>query len=87
MPHKDPAEKAVRDIPRKIRRKFSAEEKIRIVLEGMRGEGSILDASGLHRVAPYFPTVSAFAAANGGKLDAGFREHLRCRGASYIARL
>jgi transposase len=34
MPPKDSAEKAVRDIRRKTRRKFSAEEKIRIVLEG-----------------------------------------------------
>ena len=33
MPQKDSAEKAVRDIRRKTRRKFSAEEKIRIVLE------------------------------------------------------
>ena len=33
-------EKAVRDIRRKICRKFSAEEKIRIVLEGLRGEES-----------------------------------------------
>ena len=41
MPQKDPAEKAVRDIRRKTRRKFSAEEKIRIVLEGLRGEESI----------------------------------------------
>jgi transposase-like protein len=36
MPEKDSAEKAVRGICRKIRRKFSAEEKIRIVLEGLR---------------------------------------------------
>jgi transposase len=41
MPQKDSAEKAVRDIRRKTRRKFSAEEKIRIVLEGLRGEESI----------------------------------------------
>ena len=41
MPEKDSAEKAVRDIRRKTRRKFSAEEKIRIVLEGLRGEESI----------------------------------------------
>jgi transposase len=38
MPQKDSAEKVVRDILRKTRRKFSAEEKIRIVLEGPRGE-------------------------------------------------
>ena len=41
MPEKDSAEKAVREIRRKTRRKFSAEEKIRIVLEGLRGEESI----------------------------------------------
>jgi len=35
------AEKVVQDIRRKTRRQFSAEEKIRIVLEGMRGEESI----------------------------------------------
>ena len=35
------AEKGVLDIQRKTRRRFSAEEKIRIVLEGLRGEESI----------------------------------------------
>jgi transposase len=35
------AEKIVKDIRRKTRRRFSAEEKIRIVLEGLRGEESI----------------------------------------------
>ena len=35
------AEAAVREIRRKTRRRFSAEEKIRIVLEGLRGEQSI----------------------------------------------
>lgn len=41
MTTKDPAEKAVRDIRRKTRKQYSAEEKIRIVLEGLRGEESI----------------------------------------------
>ena len=41
MSNKDPAEKVVRDIRRKTRRKHSTEEKIRIVLEGLRGEESI----------------------------------------------
>jgi transposase len=35
------AEKTVRDIRRATRRNYSAEEKIRIVLEGLRGEDSI----------------------------------------------
>jgi len=39
----DSAEKAVRDIRRATRRRFSAEEKIRIVLAGMRGEDSIAE--------------------------------------------
>jgi len=34
-------ESVVREIKRKTRRKFSSEEKIRIVLEGLRGEESI----------------------------------------------
>ena len=41
MSKKDPAEKVVRDIRRKTRRKHSTEGKIRIVLEGLRGEDSI----------------------------------------------
>ena len=40
---KEPAEKVVKDIRRATRRKFSAEEKIRIVLEGLRGEDSIAE--------------------------------------------
>ncbi len=38
---KQSAEAAVRDIRRRTRRKFSPEEKIRIVLEGLRGEQSV----------------------------------------------
>ena len=41
MSRKDPAEKAIRDIRRKTRKRYSAEEKIRIVLSGLRGEESI----------------------------------------------
>ena len=39
----DGAEKLVRDIRRATRRQYSAEEKIRIVLEGLRGEDSIAE--------------------------------------------
>jgi transposase len=42
-PLKEPAEKVVKDIRRAPRRQFSAEEKIRIVLEGRRGEESIAE--------------------------------------------
>mgnify|MGYP006417363463 FL=1 len=41
MSSKPTAEKAVRDIRRKTRKQYSAEEKIRIVLSGLRGEESI----------------------------------------------
>ena len=40
---KDGAEMAVRDIRRKTRKQYSAEETIRIVLSGLRGEDSIAD--------------------------------------------
>ncbi len=40
-PQKPTAEKAIKDIRRATRKRYSAEEKIRIVLEGLRGEDSI----------------------------------------------
>src|ERR671916_1787156 len=42
-PAKQPADEVVKDIRRATRRQFSAEEKIRIVLEGLRGEESIAE--------------------------------------------
>ncbi len=38
---KPPAERVVRDIRRRTRKQHTAEEKIRVVLEGLRGEESI----------------------------------------------
>src|SRR3981189_2532490 len=40
---KEPAEKVVQDIRRATRKHYSAEEKIRIVVEGLRGEDSIAE--------------------------------------------
>jgi len=40
---KAPAERVVKDIRRATRKQYSAEEKIRIVLEGLRGERSIVE--------------------------------------------
>tara|TARA_R110002033_G_C3881855_1_gene238047 strand:+ start:86 stop:460 length:375 start_codon:yes stop_codon:yes gene_type:complete len=37
------ADKVIKDIRRKTRRHFSAEDKIRIVLEGLRGDDSIAE--------------------------------------------
>ena len=42
-PAKRPAEHVVKDIRRATRRHFSAEDKIRIVLDGLRGEDSIAE--------------------------------------------
>jgi len=39
----DDADRVVKDIKRQTRRRFSAEEKIRIVLAGLRGEDSIAE--------------------------------------------
>ena len=41
VPGKAPAEQVLKDIRRQTRRQYSAEEKIRIVLEGLRGEENI----------------------------------------------
>ena len=43
MSLKDGSETAVRDIRRKTRKQYSAEEKTRIVLSGLRGEDSIAE--------------------------------------------
>ena len=40
---KDSAEQAIRDIRRATRRRYSAEEMIRIVPEGLRGESSVAE--------------------------------------------
>ena len=42
-PVRMPAEQVVKDIRRATRRHFSAEDKIRIVLDGLRGEDSIAE--------------------------------------------
>ena len=43
MVSKSGTEQAIRDIRRKTRKQYSAEEKIRIVLSGLRGEDSIAE--------------------------------------------
>ena len=45
-------EKVVREIHRRTRRRFSAEEKIRIILEGLRGEESIAELCRREGLAP-----------------------------------
>ncbi|NDR55358.1 IS3 family transposase [Aliiruegeria sabulilitoris] len=43
QPTKSPGEKIVKDIKRATRKQYSSEEKIRIVLDGLRGEDSIAE--------------------------------------------
>lgn len=51
-PKKKTAEAVVKDIKRKTRRKFNAEEKIRIVLEGIKGEDSVASICRREGIAP-----------------------------------
>lgn len=43
MSKKNSTESVVREIRRKTRKKYSSEEKVRIVLDGLRGESSITE--------------------------------------------
>ena len=62
-------ESIVREIKRQTRRKFTAEEKIRIVLEGLRGEAGIADLCRKEGIHPtmYYKWSKAF-------LEAGKRQ-------------
>ncbi|MDP6922251.1 MAG: transposase, partial [Lutibacter sp.] len=46
------AESVIKDIKRQTRRKFSSEEKIRIVLEGLKGEESVSEICRREGIAP-----------------------------------
>ena len=48
---KKPAEQVVKDIRRATRRHFSAEDKIRIVLDGLRGDDSIAELCRIEGIA------------------------------------
>ena len=54
MRKKRSAEKTVRDIRRATRRHYSAEEKIRIVLDGHRGEDSIAELRRREAIRAFF---------------------------------
>ncbi len=49
---KQSTEAAVREIRRKTRRKFAPEEKVRIVLEGLRGEQSVSVSRSVPKLGP-----------------------------------
>jgi transposase len=70
-PKKQKAESIVRDIKRKTRKKYSSEEKIRIVLEGLRGEESISEICRQEGIAPalYYKWSKDFIEAGKKRLD------------------
>ena len=59
---KSPAEQVVKEIRRKTRRHFSAEDKIRVVLEGLRGDDSIAELCRKEGIAQslYYPWSKEF---------------------------
>ena len=70
-------ERVVQDIRRKTRRRFSAEEKIRIVLEGLRGEESIATLCRKEGLAPnlYLPVEQGVSR---GRQEASCRRYEPC---------
>ena len=64
-------ESIVREIKRRTRRKFNAEEKIRIVLEGLQGESSIADVCRREGIHPtqYYKWSKTFLEAGKKRLD------------------
>ena len=68
--HQSP-ESVVREIKRKTRRKFSSEEKIRIILEGLKGEESIATICRREGIAPtlYYKWSKAFLEAGKRRLQ------------------
>lgn len=51
-PSKPTSESIIRDIKRRTRKKYNSEEKIRIVLEGLRGEASIAEICRREGISP-----------------------------------
>jgi transposase len=64
-------ESIVRDIKRKTRRKFNSEEKIRIVLEGLKGEASVSEICRREGIHPtmYYKWSKDFLDAGKKRLD------------------
>ena len=84
------SEAAVRETRRRIRRKFSAEEKVRIVLEGLRGEQSVSDLCRREGIASnlYYRWSRGFLGPSGagvrghGARGCGLRNRLQFRSSS-----
>ncbi len=80
------AEKFIQDVRRKTRRKFTAEEKIRVVLEGMKREMSVTELCRREGIptAVYYSWVKDFMEAGKARLK---RDNLRDASKSEVAQL
>ena len=84
---KDTAEKVVKDIRRATRKQYSAEEKIRIVLEGLRGEDSIAELCRREGIAQnlYYRWSKDFLEAGKKRLAGDTARHLHPTGSYRMA--
>jgi len=73
----DRARKAIREVRAATRRKFSAEEKIRIVLEGLRGDETISELCRREGIAPtvYYQWSKSFLEAGKLRLTRETKRH------------
>lgn len=60
--HRDAADRTVKDIRRKTRKRYSSEDKIRIVLAGLRGEDTIAELCRQKGIGTHGPDAWAFGA-------------------------
>ena len=67
---KQSPESVVREIKRKTRRKFNPEERIRIILEGLKGEDSIAAICRREGIAPSQPVLQVEQIVSGGRKTA-----------------
>jgi transposase len=80
------AETTIRDIKRKTRRKYSAEEKIRIVVEGLRGEKTIAELCRREGIAEslYYSWSKEFMEAGKARLTGNTKRQATSSGADSI---
>ena len=81
MARKKDIETTVREIRRKTRKKYSAEEKIRIVLEGLRGEGTVAELCRREGIHPnmYYKWSKGFLIPGSGQSASAWRYPARGR--------
>jgi transposase len=71
VPGREPATQVVKNIRRATRRHFSAEDKIRIVLEGLRGEDSIAELCRREGIVQNLCPSSKFLRQRAGQIKGG----------------